>query len=600
MKKSILTLACISAISLLQAQVQIEGPVYVATGATLYIGSNVTLTGAGNLEVNGDVVFNNAITGDNLIDLKPTANVTLNNGNLTLTNESDENFNDLILGANGVLEVEGGNTLLLDGDLTNNNTGAGLVLNGDNSGLNILNTTYSQLKVIGTQSGAGEVLAELYIKGNTGWKYISSPVATTFDDMKVGANTLVAAAYPTGNLFYWDAATSTWAFPGSVTDNFEQGKGYDVYMGTNGFGTFVTPLPGAIDLQGVLFPNTNKTVNLSYDNGQSSSVAFAGGSAVGNTEGWNLIANPYPCTYDWDGQVSILNQDDAIYIWNGTAFTQYVNGAGTNNGSRYISPFQAFFIQTHALLNTFTFDQSQRTVMQDPDFYKTENFNNRMRMEVSSKSNSALSDENYLEFEETATDKFDATWDARDLVNREDVPNFSYELAGENFAINRMALFEESKTVPVSFTCGNSGQFVIEPQLDDMNPFWTIELEDLLTGEMYNLRDGSVTFEHNSSNSDKRFLLHINGGDEDYISHANNRVKIYGVQNNVVVTLTGKSSYKREISVYDLQGRLMATGTIEPGDKEVRIPIQLKDVGVYMVSFESNDMTTAERVFLQP
>ena len=223
-----------------------------------------------------------------------------------------------------------------------------------------------------------------------------------------------------------------------------------------------------------------------------------------------------------------------------------------------------------------------------------------MRMTVSSKSNSALSDENYLEFEETATDDFDSQWDARDLVNGDNVPNLSYSQEGEFYSINRMALFAESKTVPVSFNCTANGQYVIEPKLDDMDPFWTIELEDLLTGKMYNLRDGSATFEHNKTNATGRFLLHINGGDEDYISHANNRVKIFGVQNNVVVKLMGKSSYRREISVYDLQGRLMATGTIEAGEKEVRIPIQLRDVGIYMVTFESNDMTKAERVFLQP
>ncbi len=602
MKTTVFTLACIFAFSVSQAQVQIEGSVYVANGATLYLGSAVTVAGSGTVEVNGSVVFNDAITGDANINLKPTANVTINNGNLTLANEPDENFNNLTLGSNGRLEVKAGNTLLLDGNLANNNAGVGLILNGDNSGTTITNTTYSQLKVVGTQTGTGEVIAELYVKGSAGWKYITSPVNTTFNDLKVASNALVAASMPTGNIFYWDASTSVWKFPTSLTNSFAQGQGYDVYMGLNGSVTYVTPVAGAIDLQGTLFSNADKMVSLGYNTGQATTVTFAGGTSQTATQGWNLIANPYPCTYDWNAETIPTNMFDAIYVWSATNnnYAQYVSAVSVNSGSEFISPFQAFFVQTTANVGSFTFQASHRIVSQDPNFFKTENFNNRMRMVVSSKSNSALSDENYLEFEETATDKFDGVWDARDLINGEGVPNLFYNVNNEHFSINRMALFADSKTVPVSFNCSANGKYVIEPKLDDMDPFWTIELEDLQTGEMYDLRDGKVTFEHNNTNAPNRFLLHINGGDEDYISHANNRVKIYGIQNNVVVKLTGKSSYRRDISVYDLQGRLMATGTIEIGEKEVEIPIQLKDVGVYMVSFESNDMTKAERVFLRP
>ena len=599
MKKITLAIFSLAIFGISNAQVEINEDVFVGNGGVLFISSNLNVNTNGLLKVEGDLILENAITGDDKIQLEPTANVTVESGTLTLSNQANEEFNSLTIGNNGLLEIAAGNTLLLNGDLTNSSLSTGLKMQANST------NHYAQLKVKGNQTGTGQVLSELYIDGNAGWKYGGSPINTSFQDLANPGSTIVAATFPTGNIFYWDANTAEWDFPNSVNDNFEQGKGYNIFMGASGANSFVTTLPGKVDLEGPLFTNTDVSVALGYHNGQGSTVGFENGTTAFYTQGWNMLANPYPCVYDLTGQSLPSGLNDAYYIWNSSGatsgqFTQYANGVGVNNGSQYLAPYQSLFVQTTNSANpgSFVFEADQRVVHVLQEHFKTENFNSRMRMTVWQLENSKNSDENYLEFEENATDDFDNNWDAREMTNGEGTPNFYYNLKNEEFAINRMAIFENSKTVPVNFKCSKNGSYVIDPNLVDMDPFWTIELEDLVTGEMYDLRAGNVTFEHNSKNTASRFLLHINGGDEDYFSHTNNRVKIYGIQNRVVVKLTGQTSYSRAVSVYDLQGRLMATGFIEAGEKEIEIPIRIKDVGIYIVYFESNDMTKSERVFL--
>ena len=118
-----------------------------------------------------------------------------------------------------------------------------------------------------------------------------------------------------------------------------------------------------------------------------------------------MLANPYPCAYDLTGQSIPAGMNDAYYIWNtngGVAgqFTQFINGVGVNGAVPYLSPYQAFFVQTTSNApGSFTFSASQRLVTQKPAHLKTSTMNNHMRLKVFSSSDVNNSDENYLEFD---------------------------------------------------------------------------------------------------------------------------------------------------------------------------------------------------------
>ena len=582
------------------AQVAIDNTFFVNQGAILYLGPATTISTNGELKSEGgNITINTNLIGDDKFALDANSNVILENGTLTFSNELDEEMNNLTISTTATVEVLAGNTLALNGSLENNNTAAGLKLLADAT------DNYSMVLVEGNQTGAGQVLAELYVTGGSGWKYIGSSVNTNFLDLKVGAHSLVAAAYPQGNLFYWDANTAQWAFPNTVNANFEQGRGYNVFMGNSSGGTYVTNLPGKIDLQGTLLSNGDVTKTLVYNNGQGSTENFAGGTTLTYTQGWNMLANPYPCAYDLTNQARPTGTSNAYYIWNTNGgasgqFAQYVNNVGVNGGVPYLAPFQAFFIQTaSATPGDFTFKANQRVVSQKPPHFKTNTINNNMRLSVFSLSDKTNSDENYLEFEESATNAFDLDWDAREMENGNGVPNLYYAVDGDEFAINRMAIFRDSKTIPVHFKCDESGRFEIDSELFGMDYSWSIELEDLQTGFMHDLRKGSVRFEHSTENLENRFLLHINGGEDEYFTSKSRRVKIYGHQNNVMVKVRGQEMAVKEVSVYDMSGRLLTQTEMEPMQTKLTLPVSLRDKGVFMVVFKSAHFTVAEKVILQ-
>ncbi len=64
-------------------------------------------------------------------------------------------------------------------------------------------------------------------------------------------------------------------------------------------------------------------------------------------QGWNLIGNPYNSTIDWD-EFDFVGSDvaNSVYFWDpeNNRYASYVNGVGTNGGSRYIAPGQGFFV----------------------------------------------------------------------------------------------------------------------------------------------------------------------------------------------------------------------------------------------------------------
>jgi len=68
------------------------------------------------------------------------------------------------------------------------------------------------------------------------------------------------------------------------------------------------------------------------------------------SDGWNLVSNPYPGTINWNSNgFSRTNVDNAIYIFNtcSQSYMSYVGGIGTNGGTKYISPFQGFYIKAN-------------------------------------------------------------------------------------------------------------------------------------------------------------------------------------------------------------------------------------------------------------
>ena len=424
---------------------------------------------------------------------------------------------------------------------------------------------YSQLLVKGQVQGTGTVKSEFYVGGNAGFRHLASPVFTTFDDLKVGANLLVAANSPNGNLYYWEANTALWSAPNSTSEFFDNGIGYAVYMGTNQFGTYVSTLPSTLDLSGQLQSSVNVVVNLGYNSGQNSHF-FTPGAPQAQTEGWNLIGNPYPCTYDWDGQLfpqEMVNH--GIAVWDATSghYAYYNNGTSLNGGSRYIAPYQGFFVQTTAAA-LFTFLEDNRVVNQNPSLLKTEPTDVKLAFtdEVTNEK-----DELIVGFSNEAFDAFDGQFDMWKLINDDYATSCYSIIEGGTYAINRMADFEMHKSIRIGFQNAKSGTYAVSADLAQINPDFSVELEDLEIRKFYNLRLGDYRFNHNPQNDHNRFILHINKNGELIGAHPGSPgdlVLIKGTQNGVQIDFSKAMAGAKRIVVYDLVGRKISESNVAP------------------------------------
>jgi hypothetical protein len=67
-------------------------------------------------------------------------------------------------------------------------------------------------------------------------------------------------------------------------------------------------------------------------------------------QGFQLLSNPYPSTIDWDSpNWTKTNVANAIYIydWVNRRYKSYIDGLGTNGGSRYLPTAQGFIVRAN-------------------------------------------------------------------------------------------------------------------------------------------------------------------------------------------------------------------------------------------------------------
>ena len=359
------------------------GEITVESGSTLSVNSGVTLTLAGDLTNSGTISGSGTISFDN-------------NANISRTRGSVTEFE-------GIINVETGTTLE-----TNDN----LRLTASSA------SSYGMISGDGTVSGDVKIQCYLDLAGgaNDGrWYQLASPITnTTFNDFNEG-QTLTVANNTTGTVWEWDAANSEWSSPTDATSTPENGKGYTFYAGTNANGDFITAEAGTIELEGTV-TNSDVAHALSYNDGQASSISFVGGTSTSATEGWNLVGNPYPAQYDWSGQTLPTDLNNATYVFqNEASYATYITGVGTNNGTQYIAPFQAFWVQsTNAAPGTLTFAEAQRVTSQSTELFKTVTIDG---VHLEAKTSANKKDEIFIGFDAQASLGFDVKYDAWKLLN---------------------------------------------------------------------------------------------------------------------------------------------------------------------------------------
>ncbi|MBU1719426.1 MAG: hypothetical protein KKA07_10170 [Bacteroidetes bacterium] len=330
----------------------------------------------------------------------------------------------------------------------------------------------------------GEVNVYRYLAGNRWW-YVGSPVA--------GQKSSVYDAADAGNkIYYWEEASGSWIRINNNTTNLDDAIGYSVKF----------PVNTMLHHQGT--PNTGSLLkNLARTHG-----------AV--KEGFELLANPYPSSVDWDATSgwtktnlesnTIWFRSDGIYCtYNGNT------GVGVPEGTTGIIPqAQAFWVRVDSSKTSGQVVMNNEVrVHNSVNFYKSNKSGGTavVRLLISGNGNTDEAVVAVLDNAKTGFDKYDSE---KMLASDASIPQISTRYSSKSLTINSIP--SVPATLPLGIKSGASTTYAISlKSVINLDPSIQIYLEDISLGIIQDLTSNPVyTFAIGSGTFNNRFKIHFN------------------------------------------------------------------------------------------
>ena len=259
-----------------------------------------------------------------------------------------------------------------------------------------------------------------------------------------------------------------------------------------------------LDVTGV--PNTGPVnIPLQYD------VTFAG-----NQAGWNLIANPYPCTIDWEsihgGGLGTLI--DGYFVYNdGLSNYDYYDGgvnAGLVAATQFIPHTQGFWVRSTGLTALAITEADKNTT--DQPFYKSSS-TNLMRIGLAGNINT-FGDAAVLIEGSNYTINYDVDIDVQKFTTLDpDKAPSLYMVTPDGYDVCFNKIPSVSVSIPLVAKAGTIAQGDYTLNFDIPTDFMLgacMTLEDLHTGNTVDLRvETSYTYATSDTTTLPRFIIHI-------------------------------------------------------------------------------------------
>jgi hypothetical protein len=462
----------------------------IETGKELVVKDHITSFGSGGI-----------VTGSGRINMNGSAAQIISGSssfnNLFLNNSNGVSLSTGITSITGVLTTNIG-TLTTNGNLK-------LVSNASTTGM---------ISGTGTGSISGNVEVNRFMPGNSGYRYVSSPITqatglTTadFDVALVGTNglvwnPLVSIPSPFPNCWYYDETIDNYyaqyGWTAATPGQLRTGRGYALIAPANHTASLVGPV-------------NNGTFSASDPITRTGTYSGAG---------FNLIGNPYPSPISWNAFRALNGTSEIAAVVKrfatiGQYYGQYVdwNGVVGTPGSvgDNIALGQAFFVtKINEGSTNINYNNSLRVNNTSTTFYEAQpEVNNLLRLQLVG---GAGADEMVVYFDPTATNNYDVNYDAiKFLSETAGIPNIYTNIDTLKVSINVLESFNQDMVIPMGIAAKTSGNYQVNVlDVSSFAPSSTVYLEDRDLGTFTNLRavnqyNVNLTVgEHNS-----RFYLHF-------------------------------------------------------------------------------------------
>lgn len=444
-----------------------------------------------------------------------------------------------------------------------------------------------------------------------GWHNIGSPFSDAiWDDISFdGSNALITHPFEGVsldtcnycNVWYYDPSTyigtdigfgssnayGTWRSSIDSSQDFEPDRGWNMYLdSSSNFGT----APWTFSITGAFNHGTkNQIVNE-------------------NNGGWNLVANPYPSSLDWDvidDDIASDNLNLGYSVWDhvNTVYATYLTGVGTSGANQYIAPFQGFYVQTSTVgpaddsdvFQTFVLEEADRTTtcQTSGTFFKTENQNDLIRLQTTHNS-SGKKDEIVIRFNDQYVNEYKMQEDGRKLFSPNNDVAGLYSMQGDEYlSINSLPIPEERTSVSLGAKSKNNSGASI--QITESPIDWTIYLEDLKTGKWYSQNE--LPYSYNQDNDFKqRFKIYFSKNKFEPGKTEGNPFIAY-VSNGDIKVQALRSLVDSKWTLFSINGLVIKKGTLDleiAEEKSIALPNISS--GIYLLRIEANDSFFTQKI----
>lgn len=461
------------------------------------------------------------------------------------------------------------------------------------------------------------------IKGSQGWRMFGAPFAnstfaTITDSLWTQGIEGASTSKGRSNIYTWNEATQSWGIPDSLNASASSGKGFMMYVfEDNSYGKPGTQggFPKSIisEGNGVTLP---QTIPLSYTEG-----------AISNLNGINFISNPSLSTLNWE-EITKTNITGTYYVWDGANghYDAYQTGVGgTNSATKYIAPFQGFYVKATAVSAELNID-STAIASTDTIAYKSNSNNKIFSVLLHLENKNGLSDELRMVVREEALIGYDE-FDAPEFGSfAESFLNISSQLDSINLVIDSRP-YAEILSFDLALEAQNtSGQTSLSITENKLPENWTIELVNTVTDERFDLTQEEVSLSISETNAKPSFepkqlrtkssttkpiwkvVINTNGiatstedevGLPDKFSLSQNYPNPFNPSTTINYDLPKASVVK--LTVFDILGRKVATlanERKEAGYHQVVFNAQALASGVYLYRLEAGNNIFVKKLTL--
>lgn len=611
---------------------------------------NLTLNRTGNLELNSDFYIASTLTlsqGTLITDkvlgfYNGNTPISKTNGNITLQTNATLKFgacnfngnafvlpNDLFINTPNIntLEIGRQNGITLNNQMFNI-TGTLRIKSGfvtTNGNITLLSNAVSTARIDSVMCDncgiTGNITVQRFVPGGAGkrrWRLMASPInvagslsiAQLFDDTHITGTGGASKGFDESpnNAYsiktYKESLTgssnSGWVYPSTIDSSYNTGVGICLFIR----GDRNTPDP---------YLNWSIPNDATFD--------YVGSANIGNynlpvtftntnssADGWNLVANPYASTINWNSEVGWqkTNINSKLWLFNPSVGSYGIYDPildeGTNGSSPYIASGQAFFVKATADNPVLSINERAKVTNEAANFFKAKQKYNILRIVV--EKDSVTSDEAMLYLSENASGNFVDQSDAGKFFN--DFLNFYFKSDdGFNLNINQHPIPQGPDTIKLSLF-SYSGEDVWAGDykfkfngIDNLYANIDIYLEDLYANRIINIRDENIynfSLDNNfSSMGNDRFRLILGKnnnpvGIEDELN-AITSFKVYPnpFENEIKINLLNqKESELIEFEIHNQLAQIVKSGKTTL-DKNELIKIDTQDLlsGIYVIKLKS-------------